>query len=243
MTEVEIDCENFAGSLTKLLRLLLDSELDIFALRLEHVVEQVVQAIMDAHTPLAVDEAGTHLVLCSTMLRLKSRRLLPVEDLRQTEASLHADDPALLSIVQGLTYESYREVVDMLENLAAESALLSPRGVVAYEALPSAGGSLQKVSLLTLVAAFEQAMRLRQPMVLEVSRPACTLAWGMSYVRQTIEAQGRVEFSCVFPLACSRLEIVMIFLGLLELVRLGEVLLRDDAAACYLESREAGQVA
>jgi len=243
MSELVVSCDNFSGSLTKLLRLLTEHELDIFAVRLERIIDQVSKTIMDCHEPLPVDEAGVYLVLCSTLLRLKSRRLLPVD-----ETEMLAADAALQSTLPSdetadFPREHYRQVVLVLENLASMSALLCPRGATTSEDLPPAGGLLGKVSLLSLTAAFEHALRTRTPHFIEIAPPECSLPWAMDFLRRTIGLQGRVEFVQVLPAVCSRFEIVMIFLGLLELIKLGEVVLYGETTQFYLERKEGGQVA
>jgi len=238
MRELELDCGSFVGSISTFLRQVLDYQLDVFSISLDHVVEQVACTILDAYDPLPIDEAGAYLVLCATLLRLKSRRLLPVEDPFQEDSKPKAEEADCLGLSQMATMENYREVVEILEYLAAESALLSPRGAIASDQTPKEEGVLQQVSLLTLVAAFEHAMRLQRPAGFEISRPECSLPWAMSYTRQTLATGGKVPLSRVFPDSCSRLEIVMIFLSILELIRLGEVFLTEGTTEYALEAKE-----
>lgn len=243
MTELVVNCDNFSGSFTKLVRLLVEHEIDILSVRLEHIILQVSKTIMDCHEPVAVDEAGVYLVLCSTLLRLKSRRLLPLDEVEMLEADAALQLSLPLADTADFPREHYRQVVLVLENLASLSALLCPRGATTSEALPPSSGLLGKVSLLSLTAAFEHALRTRTPHFLEIAPPECSLPWAMDFLRRTIGLQGRVEFVQVLPAICSRLEIVMIFLGLLELIRLGEVVLHGETTQFYLERKEGGQVA
>lgn len=243
MSEVVVSCENFSGSFAKLVRLLVEHEMDILSVRLENIVAQVIETIMDCYAPLSVDEAGVQLVLCSTLLRLKSRRLLPTDEVEETEALATISSTLPPSLAADFPYENYREVVLVLENLASQSALLSPRGATGALDMPTANVLLGKVSLLSLTAAFEQALRTRSPHFLEIAPPECSLPWAMDVLRRTIGRQGRVQFAQILPATCSRLEIIMIFLGLLELIRLGEVVLHGESTNFYLESKEGGQVA
>jgi len=239
MRELELDCGSFAGSISTFLRQIMDYQLDVFSFRLDSVVEQVACTILDAYDPLPVDEAGTYLVLCATLLRLKSRRLLPLESPLQDDLVRGVEEVGGSFVSHHAALENYREVVGILENLEAESALLCPRGIIPTEPIPKAGGSLQQVSLLTLVVAFEQAMRLHRPSFLEITRPECSLPWAITYTRQALAARGKVPLSRVFPDFCSRLEVVMIFLSILELIRLGEVFLSEGSTEYHLEAKEA----
>lgn len=243
MSALEVTCQGFSGPLTTLFRLLMDQELDVFSVRLSSVVEQVVQAILDPDSPLDADDSGAYLVLCAGLLRLKSRRMLPADPVPDEEVINEVLDEEAAALEHLLEYQHYRTVAQILDNLAQEAALQFPRGMAA-EDLPKAGSPLEHVSLMSLVAALERALSQRSTHVMEITQEEYTLGDAIASLRSFLVKQGRVQVMDIFPRGCSRLEIIVTFLGLLELIRLGEVSLCDDESGnIYIFAREDGQVA
>lgn len=243
MSGLEVTCQEFSGPLTTLFRLLMDHELDVFSVRLAAIVDQVVDAILDPDSPLDADDAGAYLVLCSGLLRLKSRRMLPADPAPAEELLEEVEDEEAAALLHLLEYQHYRTVAVILDTLAQEASLLYPRGIAA-EDLPRTTPPLEHVSLLSLVAALEHALSQRTIPVMEVSHEGYTLSQAMERLRSSLLRQGRVQVLAIFPQGSSRLDIVVTFLGLLELIRLGEVSLCDDESGnLYIYIREDGQVA
>ncbi|KAF0195534.1 MAG: segregation and condensation protein A [Bacillota bacterium] len=243
MSQVTVDIDNFTGPLTLLFKLLMQREIDVFSVRLTQIARQVVEAILSPDSPLDADDAGAYLVLCAGLLRLKSRRLLP-ED-RQPSADPAQEeiiDEEALAMEHLLEYQHYRGVAEILGQLAEEGALLYSRGMASTESFQAAP-PLEHVSLMSLVAALDEALKTRVTPSMEVPTEEYTLSQAISHLHATLSQKRRLHILGIFPRGSSRLEIIVLFLGLLELIRLGEVLLIDEAGQIFIHAREDGQVA
>lgn len=243
MSHVTVQCDSFSGPLTLLFKLLMDSEIDVFSVRLTHITRQVVEVILCPDSPLDADDAGAYLVLCAGLMRLKSRRLLPKD--RQEGAETAQEeilDEEALAMEHLLEYQHYRSVADVLSQLAEEAALLYSRGMAMTEAAPTAP-PLEHVSLMSLVAALEEALKTRTPAAMSIDHEEYTLSQAIDHLKATLLTQKRLHVAQIFPRGSSRLEIIVLFLGLLELIRLGDVLLADEAGQIFIYTREDGQVA
>lgn len=243
MSQVTIDIDNFSGPLTLLFKMLMQSDIDVFSVRLTHITKQVVEAILSPDSPLDADDAGAYLVLCAGLLRLKSRRLLPQD--RQPQADPVQEeiiDEEALAMEHLLEYQHYRGVAEALGLLAEEGALLFSRGMATTEAYQAAP-PLEHVSLMSLVAALDEALKTRVTPSMEVTTEEYTLSQAISHLHAALSQRGRLHVLDIFPRGSSRLEVIVLFLGLLELIRTGEVILTDEAGQIFIHAREDGQVA
>ncbi len=115
----------FHGPLDLLLQLVRDKELEIHEVALAQVCETFC-AHVRALECVDVDEAADYLVLAATLLAIKSRSLLPQEELEEEE------DPFLPGaelVEQLLVYKELRQVAEVLgERWAARSRLLPAGG-------------------------------------------------------------------------------------------------------------------
>ena len=136
----------------------------------------------------------------------------------------------------------YRGVAEALGLLAEEGALLYSRGMATTEAYQAAP-PLEHVSLMSLVAALDEALKTRVTPTMEVKTEAYTLLQAISHLHATLSKKGRLHVLDLFPRGSSRLEVIVLFLGLLELIRTGEVILTDEAGQIFIHAREDGQVA
>lgn len=242
MNQVHVSTEQFSGPLTLLFKMLTECEIDVFSIRLAIITRQVVDAILSPDLPIDADNAAAYLVLCAGLLRLKSRRLLPVD--RQPEEIIEEEqiDEEAVAMEQLLEYQHYRSVAEVLEQLAEESALLYPRGIDATTAMPTVP-PLEHVSLMSLVAALDDALRATVTPTMRIDIEEYTMSQALSRLRSSLRTQKVLSIAEIFPRGSSRLEIIVLFLGLLELIRLGEALLIEEAGQLFIRAREDGQVA
>lgn len=238
---VSIPC--YDGLLTNLVRLILNGELNVFSLRVSDIVDQVVESILSPDSPYDTDDASAHIVLCATILRIKSRRLLPVEEDDTEEED--AAEAALLeeeAVIRCLAeYQHYQTVAGLLSDMAQESAKLFPRG---SKEVPEGDEQqdLSHVSLMSLVAALENALENSDPDPMSIEAEEYTTYAALMHLRDLLSHGKRVAFADVFPPHSSRLVIVVVFLSLLELIRTGEARVNEREGRIYIR-KEGGSSA
>ncbi|HSL93790.1 MAG TPA: segregation/condensation protein A [Bacillota bacterium] len=226
--------------LTHLVRMILNGELDVFSLRVTEVVDQVIEQILCPDSPYDTDDASGQMVLCATIIRTKSRRLLPVEEDSApeedaAEAAMLEEERTLRSLLE---YQHFQAVAGVLSEMAEESAKLFPRG---NKEVPEGDDrqDLSHVSLLSLVAALEKALDNRDPEPLSIDTHGYSMHEGLSHLRTALASGKRMVFSDIFPRGAGRLVIVVVFLGLLELIRTGEVKVNERDGRIYIRKEGA----
>lgn len=221
---INVVLEKFEGPLDLLLQLVRRSEISVWEIRIQSICEQFVEYTRRLES-LDVDAAGDFLVMAATLMRLKARLLLPRRPGQEEEPDQEPLDEEEQMIARLLAYEGFREAAALLEEMADESAEVFTRGL--QEDLPSrdVGDPLDGISLLTLAIMVDQALREAEPTpALEVHAEEFTLVGQMARVRSiSAGAPEGVTFRQLLSARPTRLEVVVTFLAILELVRRQEI--------------------
>ncbi|MBT3340689.1 MAG: segregation/condensation protein A [Planctomycetes bacterium] len=114
----------FQGPLDLLLQLVRDKELEIHLVSLTQVCDAYCQHIRSLAS-IDVDEAADYLVVAATLLAIKSRSLLPTDELEGDEDPF---DPGEELVQQLLAYKSLRQAADALAERWDERKKLLPAG-------------------------------------------------------------------------------------------------------------------
>jgi segregation and condensation protein A len=152
MTDQVFELENFRGPMDLLLHLIREQELEITEIDLSHLCDQYLAAIA-AMEAVDINVAGEFLVMASTLILIKSRKLLPHEEEIDLEEEL---DPGDELIQQLLEYRKYKTLSMELGRRAQERSLRTGRGM--KELPPDAENELVEIDLWDLVGSYVRLM-------------------------------------------------------------------------------------
>ncbi len=212
----------FEGPLDLLLHLIKKNEVEIVDSPVATITEQYL-AYLAMMQELRLDVAGEFLVMAATLMLIKSRMLLPPSEDGEEEEE---EDPRADLVRQLLEYQRYREAALSL----AERPLLN-RDIFAREPLAddpeltqSAEPVRLRVTVWELLEAFRAVLkRVRPESVHEVIADRISLRDRARSLLQTLSVARYVEFDSLFDEEVGRLQIVVTFLALLELMKMGAV--------------------
>src|SRR5216110_1921182 len=106
-TDYKVKLEVFEGPLDLLLYLIKQDEIDIYEISLERITGQYLE-YLQAFKELNIDIAGEFIVMAATLIYLKSRNLLPV-DQQAPDEDAGEDDPRWDLIRQLIEYKKFKE--------------------------------------------------------------------------------------------------------------------------------------
>jgi segregation and condensation protein A len=219
---------NFEGPLDLLLHLIREHKLDILDIPMALITERYL-AHLEAMREINLDIAGEFLVMASTLLHLKSRMLLPREDLPGgQEASVLAEDssdPRAELVRRLLEYQKYRAAADELATHPILDRDVFPRRVAVEEVpLDDEEIGLQEISIYKLIEALDRVMAALEPKKQhEVTREHLSLSVAMYRIAGKVRAEGRghaLLFFALFDGIQTRSDVVITFLALLEMCKL-----------------------
>jgi segregation and condensation protein A len=122
-TEYKIDLESYTGPLDLLLYLIRREEVDIYDIPIAKITDQYM-AYLDKLQKVDIGLAGDFLVMASTLMYIKSRTLLPRTEMVDSDEE---DDPRLELVKQLLEYKRYKEITTTIAKLAEEKSKKYPR--------------------------------------------------------------------------------------------------------------------
>src|SRR5664279_5560620 len=132
MAEYKVKFEVFEGPLDLLLYLIKKEEVDIYEVNLTRLATQFIEYI-DTMRMLDLEVAGEFLVMAATLMYIKSRELLPVDQQAQVEGEDEGEDPRWELIRQLVEYKKFKDAAAQLQVLEERQENVFPRLPVKIE--------------------------------------------------------------------------------------------------------------
>ena len=220
--DYKVKLEIFEGPLDLLLYLIKRDEIDIYEISIEHITRQYLE-YLQAFEELNIDLAGEFVAMAANLIYLKSRSLLPV-DQQPPEEDAEEDDPRWELIRQLIEYKKFKEAAAQLHLRELEQERIFARE---EGSSPPTEGLLRlgEVGIFQLINAFQNVIKrveARQDLQ-EIPGERFSVSEKIDTILQRVDAGGRIPFSDLFGAIVSRLEVVVTFIALLELIRLKQV--------------------
>lgn len=205
----------YEGPLDLLLQLIERSELDITRLALAQVTDQYLEHLRGMQEGPA-EEVSAFLVIAARLIQIKSEALLPRPPVREPGE----EDPAEALARQLAAYKKYREIAELLalreaDNFKTHLRLAAPPKIDAQL-------DLEGIDLYDLIAAARSALLktdFRPGLKTVVSAPVVTIREKIGQISRFLRRGGKATFHLLIGEKRTRLDIVVTFLALLELVK------------------------
>jgi segregation and condensation protein A len=217
---VTIKLARFEGPLDLLLHLIKRDEIDIYDIPIAHITQQYL-GYLELMRILDLEVAGDFLVMAATLMRIKAKMLLPLPGVGDEDDD--EGDPREELVQRLIEYRQFKEAAGTLKEREAERRLLHERGMVPGDdemgPLP-----LAPASLFDLLDALNRVMsRLPEPAVYEVQGEVYDVEEKIQLIASLAAERGTMTFESLLVNCRVRLEMVVIFIALLELIKLGRI--------------------
>ena len=225
MAEYKVKFEVFEGPLDLLLYLIKKEEVDIYEVNLTKMAKQFIEYI-ETMRLLDLEIAGEFLVMASTLMYIKSRELLPVEQQVQVVEEEDEEDPRWELIRQLVEYKKFKDAAAQLQALELTQENTFPRLPIKPVFEEERVASKPEVSIFDLINAVSTVLqRFNKPDdARDIFEDKWTVSEKIEHVMKTLAERGRMTFSELFAQAASRSEVVCTFLALLELIRMKQLI-------------------
>jgi segregation and condensation protein A len=208
----------YEGPLDLLLELIERAELDITTLALAQVTDQYLDYLKQLQERNAA-EVSAFLVIAARLLQIKSAALLPRPSI---DAQMHEEEDAGEALARQLiVYKRFKELAGVLldrEHRGLRTHLRVAPPVIKVEAKLDLSG----VTIHDLVLA-ARATLLSQPdlpaLSQVVSKPRITIREKIRNILETIRQIGQTTFRSLLQARNDRLELIVTFLAMLELIK------------------------
>lgn len=222
-SDYKVKLEIFEGPLDLLLYLIKRDELDIYEISLERITRQYLE-YLQAFKELNIDVAGEFVVMAANLIYLKSRSLLPV-DQQPPEEDAEEDDPRWDLIRQLIEYKKFKEAAAQLQVRQLEQERIFVREPVGFDAVAAVPLPLGEVGIFQLISAFQNVIKRVEARedLQEIFGEHFTVSDKIEWILRRVGDGVPLRFSELFASMASRVEIVVTFLALLELIRLRQI--------------------
>lgn len=206
---------NFEGPLELLLYLIQKEELPIEDVSLSTMTKQWVDRLED------VDAGAEFLALASTLLLLKSRSLLP-----QEQAGAEEEGDSRWEMIQKLLeYCHYKEMAKGLSDREESQSLFFPRGYVDQSS--TKGSGLDELNLSDLTTLLQDVLAKAPPAPTTIQGETWEIGPKITWWEQETRKHP-ISFHDVFTPQKCREELIVLFLSLLELLKLQKLLINPE---------------
>ena len=231
---LQIQLDTFEGPLSLLLYLIRKNELDICDIPINEITQQYLEYIQ-IMKELNLEVAGEFIAMAATLIYIKSRMLVPQYNEHGEEVN---DDPRKELVAQLIEYQRYQEAGKQLYKRPLVGRDIWLRGT--KESLPKAEDEIiiDDKGLFSLITAFRHLMKEAQRTPHNVRGKGLSISAKLVELKDRFIVGDRIEIRSLLPEAFTKIDLIITFLSVLELSRLGfiRVYQSDPGDPLYLET-------
>lgn len=233
--ELQVKLQVFEGPLDLLLHLLEKNKVNIYDIPIVEITNQYLEYI-SAMQRQDLNVMSEFLVMAATLIDIKSRMLLPAEEEEEEE-----EDPRAELVQRLLEYKMYKCIsyelrdrqVDAQRVLFKEPTV--PREVLDYEEPVDVSQLMSDVTLSRLNQIFKSIMKKQVDKIDpvrskfgKIEKEEVSLEEKMDYVLNYAREHGTFRFRALLEAQCSKMEIIVTFLSILELMKIGKITISQE---------------
>lgn len=246
--ELEVKLQVFEGPLDLLLHLIEKNKVDIYDIPIVEITEQYLDYVSKMPKD-DLDLASEFLVMAATLIDIKSKMLLP----KEIDENGEEIDPRAELVEKLIEYKMYKYAATELRDMqvyAGKSMYKEPtvpEEVRKYEQPVDLDDLLADVDLTKLNEIFQMVLK-RQVDKIDpvrskfgkIEMEEVSLPEKIEFVSTTIKKRKKCSFKQLLETSKSKVEVIVSFLAILELIKVGEIEVRQDETFgdIYIDSIE-----
>lgn len=232
--EYKINLEMFEGPMDLLLHLIDKNEIDIYDIPIYEITEQYMEYIGHMKK-LDLDVTSEFIVMAATLLEIKSKLLLP--KIKQEIEDEELEDPREELVRKLVEYKRFKIAADELKEIENLQQLVyyKPREDIEIEQ-DSKQLILENVKLYDIYYAFEKIVKkyeAKNDKIVEpvktISKDEITIDEAMIKIKKVVFEHNVVTFENLFEGYKSKSALIVIFLALLELIKLSTITIEQES--------------
>jgi segregation and condensation protein A len=221
-----IKLDVFEGPLDLLLFLIHRDRIDIFDIPIHHITDQYME-YLNFMKILDVDVAGEFLVMAATLMKIKSRMLLP----HGVDEGEELEDPREKLVQQLLEYRKYKRIAQKFgefEERESDYYYRSPHAHdISLRSREFPSGELIQVNIFELLHAYFRIVRKDWQIPTTIERESISIEERMESLLARLQYRKWTDFDRLFDRAMGEKDLIVTFLALLEMIRMLKVQVRQ----------------
>lgn len=234
---IPVKLEVFEGPLDLLLHLIEKNKVNIYDIPIALITDQYLEYI-EAMESRDMDIMSEFLVMAATLVNIKSRMLLPKEVLEEKEE----EDPRKELVERLLEYKMYKYISYELKDKQVDASKVMykkptiPEEVADYREEVDLGSLLSDLTLNKLQMVFNSVMKKQVDKIDpirsrfgKIEKEEVNQEEKMLYVQAYAKAHKEFSFRALLEEQCSKMELIVTFLCILELMKIGKLKIVQEA--------------
>ena len=222
-----VKLENFEGPLDLLLYFIKRDKIDIYDIPISKITKEYIDTINRAKK-LNVGIAGEFILMASMLTRLKTRMLLPR---KEDEEGLEIDDPRNVLVDQLVQYKTFKNIANQLRTIQNNNKdiFYRPSDLNLSDIECSPTEFLREVSLFDISKIFKEALS-NAPIddTFYLERQTISLTDQRQFIISNFDKKGILLLNNLVKKLNNKLEIIVTFLALLEMIKTGEIICKQN---------------
>ncbi|MEZ4910981.1 MAG: segregation/condensation protein A [Saprospiraceae bacterium] len=224
-TSYTIKIDKFEGPFDLLLFFIERDDLDIYDIPIAKITADFLAYIRDLEL-LNIDVASEFILVAATLMKIKAKMLIPRKEVNEAGEEI---DPREELVQRLIEYRKYKAATEDLSILEENRHLKHERGNIQTELKALGEKALIDIELesLSLFKLLNTYLALMQKNELEKSKPkhqiinySYSITGQQTYIFDTLKTTGKVRFEELFLKLSNRIEAIVTFIALLELLNL-----------------------
>ncbi|MGB9839588.1 segregation and condensation protein A [Thermovenabulum sp.] len=227
---ISVKLEAFEGPLDLLLHLIEKNKINIYDIPISEITEQYISYLYNLEN-MDIEIASQFLLMASTLLSIKSKMLLPQSrksnDSQMEIFSAIDEDPRAELVERLLEYRKYKEIASLLREREEKEMLLIKKKPEDFSNFWEDEFILPKITLKDIINIYYSLMKESKnnkdfEIKLEL-KDSIPLKQKIKNVYKQILKKKKATFADLFNKTCTRMEIIVTFLAVLELYKLNKI--------------------
>jgi segregation and condensation protein A len=213
--QMDVNLEIFEGPLDLLLHLIKKNDLDIKDIPIAQITHEYL-TYLELMKDLNLEMAGEFLVMASTLMQIKAHMLLPAPEAIQDEGP----DPRAELVNKLLEYQRFKEAASVLTSYNERS-----KDIYYRRTGPEFDYAdfLLRANTIDLLAAFKRVLDRAPREMGQILRDEITVEMRIRQILDVFQTRESMAFEELFSADRRRVDLILTFLALLELIRMKQV--------------------
>lgn len=224
----KIKLEHFEGPLDLLLFFIKRDELNIYDIPISKITKEFLEYV-NLIKMLDLEIAGDFILMASTLMHIKVRMLLP----REVDEKGEEIDPRAELVRALLEYKRYKEVSEELGYFESNQRKINYRGNFSADekdAPPDYEFLLKNVTVFDLAKVFKRIIDgIKEEPVHQIERINISIDEQIEFILNLIRESSEVHFLSLISKMKEKIRIIVTFIALLELVKMGKIRIKGTA--------------
>lgn len=227
----------FEGPFDLLFHLIEKNQIDIYDIPMTEITEQYI-SYLESLEELNLDITSEFLVMAATLIEIKSKMLLPIQVVEDKQLELDDLDPRGELVRRLLEYKKYKAAAEELKDKEQryQRIYFKPKEEFIFDELDPSLSIMDNIEVKDLLLALSKCIEKRSKItspektIREMQRDVITIEDKTKEILDLLNKENKILFQDMFSDLTTKIEIITTFLALLELIRLKQVIIKQDNA-------------